>query len=97
MDTPIHLSLSEHQMCEGTFVTDDDEYWILSYKGHIKYISMARFADIQVLPCALTQCEIHAIIEQATCIEQLNMGRYLLDHWTNINWYSRYLSSCILF
>ena len=88
--------LSENQMSERAINTNNDGYLILFYEGYIKFLSNARFADIQVLPCALTLCEIHAIIKQRTCMEQLNMGRYLLDHWTSMRWYSKYLCSCIL-
>ncbi len=88
--------LNENEMSDHQMLIDNDEYFTLTYKGHIKIGSIAQFADIQVLPCALTQYEIRAIIEQITCIAQVNMGRYLLDHWANIHWYSKYLSDCIL-
>ncbi|CAF1301226.1 unnamed protein product [Rotaria sp. Silwood1] len=91
------IPLSEKQMIERTIEAYNDEYLSLFYEGYVKIGSIARFADIQVLPCALTRCEINAIIEQTTSIEQLNMSRYLLDHWANLHWYSRYLSNCILF
>ncbi|CAF3680249.1 unnamed protein product [Rotaria sp. Silwood1] len=86
-----------NRMFESVIDNEHDRYMILSYKGHIKFSSEARVADIQVLPCALTPREITAIVEQRTCIEQLNMGRYLLDHWANLHWYWRYASRCILF
>jgi len=90
-------SIIENHMFGRGIVTDNDRYLILSYTGDIKFSSMARFADIQVLPCALNLCEIRTIIEQAKCMEKLNMSRYLLDHWASIRWYSKYLPNCILF
>jgi len=83
-------------MSERAMEAYNDGYLSLFYEGYIKFETIARFVDIQVLPCALTRCEIGAIIEQGISIEQLNMSRYLLDHWANIHWYSRHLSKCIL-
>jgi hypothetical protein len=88
---------SENQMCGRSIFSNMDGYLILFYQGYMKYMSTARFADIQVLPCALTLYEIRAIIEQMTCIQQLDMSKYLLNHWGNIHWYSKYLLGCILF
>ena len=88
---------TENQMLECTIMTEDDAYLILSYTSCVKCHSAATFADIQVLPCALTACEIAAIVEQRTCLKQLNMGRYLLDCWTNLPWYQRHALRCSLF
>ena len=88
--------LSANEMFWYSMVTDNDGYLILHYQNYPKFSSMARFADIRIVRCALTLNEIRAIIEQTTCIEQVNMGRYLPDHWTNIHWYFTYFFGCIL-
>ncbi|CAF1457206.1 unnamed protein product [Adineta steineri] len=89
--------LCKQEMIKRTTDIDKNKYLILSHEGYPKFGIISRFADIQVLPCALTRCEIKAIVEQKTCIGQLDMSRYLLEHWTSMHWYSKYLPSCILF
>ena len=89
--------LSADQLSERTLTTEYDEHLFLSYTGYIKYNSQARFADIQALPCALTACEIAAVVAQSTCIEKLDMGNYLINRWTNLPWYRRYTPRCVLF
>jgi hypothetical protein len=89
--------LNKNQMSNHIMHINNNGYLILVYEGYIKFISMIRLADIQILPCALTHYEINAIVEQTRCIKQLNMGEYLLNHWDRIHSYWKYLPECILF
>ncbi|CAF4172845.1 unnamed protein product [Adineta steineri] len=89
--------LCKQDMIKRTTDIDKNKYLILSHEGYPKFGIISRFADIQVLPYALTRCEIKAIVERKTCIGQLDMSRYLLEHWTSMHWYSKYLPNCILF
>jgi hypothetical protein len=90
--------LNENQMFDYIMeYIGNNGHLVLLYEDDYKFGSMCRFADIQILPCALTQCEINAIVEKTTCINELNMGKYLLDHWDRIHSYWKYLPGCILF
>ncbi|CAF1474971.1 unnamed protein product [Adineta ricciae] len=58
----IQRSLSENELSTYMFYLIDNEYVCLSYARAPKFSSVARFADIQILPCALSIYAIRAII-----------------------------------
>ncbi|CAF0744168.1 unnamed protein product [Adineta steineri] len=77
----IKRSLSENELLTYKFYAMHNGYIYLvnSYKD--KFLSVSRCADIQILPCALSVFEIRSIINQNTCMKQLNMGQYLINRW----------------
>ena len=97
---PIQGPLSKNQI-ETNLVHDDfDGYLRLHYEDNIKNIKFVLtigIADVQVLPCTMTRHEIHAIIEQSTSIDKLDMRKYTLEHWANPHRYNGYsFRRCIL-
>ncbi|CAF1346229.1 unnamed protein product [Adineta steineri] len=63
--------LSEQEMIKRSIDINNNKYLFLWHAGYPKFGTITKFADIQVLPCALTRCEIKAIVERNTCIEKL--------------------------
>ncbi|CAF1668736.1 unnamed protein product [Adineta ricciae] len=92
----IQRSLIENELSMYMVYLIDNGYVCLSYAQAPKFLSVARFADIQILPCALSIYEIRAIINQKRSMKRLNMAKYLINNWNEAHRRFNSFSNCIL-